>query len=92
MLRRSIRLVTPKTRKSLRCSVSRGALWYVFKAFNGFSRADIEQDAEWHDPQVEAEMNELLRLRDLVNVLLEKPRRNKYDKQAILMSVGLTMT
>ena len=60
------------------CSVSHGTLWYVFVFWNDSTIANTQQDPSWHDPQVEAEMNELLRLRDLVNGLLEKPRRKKY--------------
>lgn len=33
---------------------------------------------EWNDPQLDADMTELLRLREVVLSLLEKPRQNKY--------------
>ena len=35
------------------------------------------QPAEWHDLQVEADMNELLSVRRVVLALLEKARGNK---------------
>ncbi|EKM57047.1 uncharacterized protein PHACADRAFT_208201 [Phanerochaete carnosa HHB-10118-sp] len=48
-------------------------------------------DAEWHDPQVESDMIELLRLKDFVNILLEKPRRNKELRSSLMADVDIVI-
>lgn len=36
-----------------------------------------QKSPEWNDPQAERDMDELIRVRDAVLVLLEQPRRAK---------------